>query len=240
MREEWDRFVGWLNSDDQSANEIRYIVIMGDLIEGIGVYPNQEKELEIKDVYKQYEKLAQMLKEVPDDISIITIPGNHDIVRNPEPQPCLPEDIQKLFPPNVIFYGNPAFMDIEGLKLLLYHGRSINDLSDLLPQVDTDYPITAMKEMLERRHLVPVYGKKTPIAPEKEDHLIIEELPDIFVTGHIHRTQVEDYSGIVLMNSSTWQSQTEYQKMRDIQPDPAKVIIFEPQTRQVTVQSFES
>ncbi len=238
LKDEWERFTEWINSNDEKAKDIRYVIISGDLIDGIGIYPNQEEELEIVDIYEQYKEFARMMRKLPDDMVIITIPGNHDIVRNPEPQPCLPEDIRKMFPDNVLFYGNPVFLDIEGLKILLYHGRSINDLSDKLNDVDTDYPVTAMKEMMKRRHLVPVYGEKTPIAPEEEDLLVIDELPDIFVTGHIHRTQVEDYHGTIMINSSTWQDQTEYQKMRDIQPDPAKVVVFDPRLNQVIVKEF--
>jgi len=238
LKKEWDRFAKWLNSDSEKAKDIRYIIVSGDLIDGIGIYPNQEDELEIVDIFEQYEEFARMIKKLPKDIVIITIPGNHDIVRNPEPQPCLPDEVREMFPENVKFYGNPAFIDINGLKILMYHGRSINDLSDKLNHVDTDHPVTAMKEMMERRHLVPVYGEKTPIAPEMEDLLVIDELPDVFVTGHIHKTQIEDYHGTIMINSSTWQDQTEYQKMRDIKPDPAKVIVLDPASNQITVKQF--
>ncbi|MFO8108959.1 MAG: metallophosphoesterase, partial [Thermoplasmata archaeon] len=184
LKENWERFLLWMESDDGAAAEINYLIIVGDLIDGIGIYPNQEAELEIKDIYEQYRILGNMLKRIPERVKIIAIPGNHDIVRNMEPQPSLPKDVQTLFPDNVMFFGNPSLISIGDLEILLYHGGSINDLSDLLPSVNTDYPCSAMKEMLERRHLVPVYGKKTPIAPEEEDMLVIRNVPDIFVTGH--------------------------------------------------------
>ncbi|MBS3817744.1 MAG: DNA-directed DNA polymerase II small subunit [Candidatus Thermoplasmatota archaeon] len=238
LREEWDEFISWINSDSGAAAEIEYLVLPGDLVDGIGIFPNQEEELDIIDIYKQYQKFADLIEEIPSDITVITIPGNHDIVRNAEPQPCLPEEIQDMFPDNVLFFGNPALMEIQGLQLLLYHGTSINDLSDILPQVTSEKPITAMKEMLDRRHLVPVYGESTPIAPEEKDHLVIEDIPDIFVTGHIHRTEVSDHHGIVMVNASTWQGQTNYQEMRDIQPDPAKVIVLDPGTNNVSIRDF--
>ena len=240
LKDEWNRFTDWINSDDEVAQEIRYLVITGDLIDGIGIFPNQEKELDIIDIYDQYRELGRMLSEIPEDIVVITIPGNHDIVRNSEPQPKLPEKVQEMFPDNVVFYGNPCLLEIQGLKTLLYHGSSINDLSDLLPEVSNHRPITAMKEMMKRRHLVPVYGKKTSIAPEDKDYLLIDDIPDVFVTGHIHRTEVEDYHGTIMINSSTWQDQTEYQKMRDIEPDPAKVVVLDPSMNQVSIQDFSS
>lgn len=238
LRDKWDDLVSWINSDDELAEEIKYLLVPGDLIDGIGIFPNQEEELDIIDMNEQYRKSAELLSQIRDDIQIITIPGNHDIVRNAEPQPCLPEDIQELFPSNVHFYGNPSMIELEGLDILMYHGTSINNLSDILPDVTSDKPTTAQKEMLERRHLVPVYGEKSAIAPEEKDYLAIDEVPDIFVTGHIHRTDVEDYHGIVMINSSAWQAQTEYQKMRDIQPDPAKVVVLEPQTKKARIKDF--
>ncbi len=238
LKDEWDEFTSWINSDDEEARSIKYLIVPGDLIDGIGIFPGQEKELDIIDVYEQYKKLADMIKDLPKDITVITIPGNHDMVRNAEPQPCIPEEVQELFPNNVLFFGNPALLDLEGLKILLYHGSSINELSDMLPQVSNENPVSAMKEMLKRRHLVPVYGKKTPIAPEEEDYLVIDEVPDIFVTGHIHRTEVDNYHGISMLNASTWQAQTEYQKTRDIQPDPAKVIVLDPNSNKVSIHDF--
>ncbi len=237
LKERWDDFTSWINSAKEAEN-IRYLIIPGDLIDGIGIFPNQEKELEIIDINDQYREAAKMFEAIRDDLTIITIPGNHDIVRNAEPQPRLPPEIREMFPENVLFFGNPSLIDLEGVKILMYHGTSINDLSDMLPQVTQEDPITAQREMLKRRHLVPVYGKKTSIAPEEEDHLAIDELPDIFVTGHIHRTAVEDYHGIILVNASSWQRQTEYQKMRDIQPDPAKVIVLDPKTNKVSIREF--
>ncbi len=238
LRDEWDNFISWINSDDESAKKIKYLIVPGDLVDGIGIFPNQEEELDIIDINEQYRKAAELLGQIRSDIEIITTPGNHDIVRNAEPQPSLPEDIQKLFPKNVHFYGNPAMINLEGLDVLIYHGTSINNLSDVLPNVNSKKPTTAQKEMLERRHLVPVYGKKSAIAPEEKDYLAIDEVPDVFVTGHIHRTDVSDYHGVVMINSSAWQAQTEYQKMRDIQPDPAKVVVFEPQSKKARIRDF--
>ena len=47
-----------------------------------------------------------------------------------------------------------------------------------------------MKHLLRARHLSPIYGSQTPIAPEMEDLLVIEDVPDIFHVGHVHRAQL--------------------------------------------------
>ena len=65
----------WLDDD------INYLVIAGDVVDGIGIFPGQDKELAISDIYEQYEKAAQYLNAVPKHIKIIISPGNHDAVR---------------------------------------------------------------------------------------------------------------------------------------------------------------
>ncbi|MEW6070392.1 MAG: DNA polymerase II small subunit, partial [Candidatus Thermoplasmatota archaeon] len=58
------------------------------------------------------------------------------------------------------------------------------------------------------------------------------------VTGHVHRAQVELYKNIILINSSTWQSQTEYQAMQGFVPEPAKVAFVNLSTLEHTIVDF--
>ena len=91
----------------------------------------------------------------------------------------------KDFGDNLTFTANPVLLDLAGVKVLCYHGKSLDDLVSLR-DLSYDNPIGMMKELLNRRHLAPIYGAKTPLAPEKQDHLLIRDVPDIFVTGHVH------------------------------------------------------
>jgi DNA polymerase II small subunit len=85
---------------------------------------------------------------------------------------------------------------------------------------------------------VPIYGGRTPIAPEHKDYLVIDKIPDIFVTGHGHSTGMSSYHGITLINASAWQSQTNYQKMHNFIPDPAKATIFNLKTGRADIMDF--
>jgi len=238
LEDKWSRMREWLQDGDDLARSIRYLVVSGDVVDGIGVYPNQDDELAVDDIYGQYEALARHLADLPDHMSVVMIPGNHDAVRPAEPQPALPVSVQKLFDSNVIFAGNPSALEIGGVRVLAYHGRSMDDLVSNLPGTSYQRPMDLMKAMLRMRHLAPIYGGKTPIAPEAEDHLIIQEVPDIFVTGHVHSVGVDRYRGVVLVNASTWQAQTPYQKMRNIEPMPARLPIVDLATGQAIVRSF--
>lgn len=242
LKEEFDNFLGWLKGNNgrkrNVAKKMGYLVMPGDTVDGIGVYPEQEAELAIDDIYGQYEELACLLKQVPEHIKVIMLPGNHDAVRPAEPQPTFPEEIRQLFSQNVIFVGNPCYFSLHGVEILAYHGRSMDDFIKALPSLDYSKAIKIMIEMLKKRHLAPIYGGRTPIAPEHKDYLVIDKIPDIFVTGHGHSTGIEKYRGVTLINASAWQSQTNYQKMHNFIPDPAKVPIFNLCTGEASIVDF--
>ncbi len=232
LQKEWDWFTSWLNGElgegkvGEIAERIRYVVIAGDVVDGVGVYPEQEKDLEIRDIYGQYEFAAEQLEKIPKDIKIILSVGNHDAIRQAEPQPALPKEYRDLFPNNVIHVGNPAYIDLDGLNVLIYHGRSLDDIITKLPGLDYSRPHEALAELLKRRHLCPKYGEKVPIAPEREDWLVIDEIPDVLHCGHIHTYGVGVYRGVYLVTSSTWQSQTEFQRKVNLNPMPGIVAVY--------------
>lgn len=238
LEDRWSKVSAWLGSSDETARSIRYLVVSGDVVDGIGVYPRQDEELAIDDIYGQYEALARLTAALPDRLGVILLPGNHDAVRPAEPQPTFPGSIQKLFDSNVVFAGNPSLLSLEGVRVLAYHGRSMDDLVSAIPGLSYHRPLDAMRAMLRMRHLAPIYGGKTPIAPEAEDHLIIAEVPDIFVTGHVHSAGVDQYRGVVMVNASTWQAQTPYQKMRNIDPMPARLPIVDLGTGAAAIREF--
>jgi DNA polymerase II small subunit len=225
MRDAWDRFISWISCEEEDptglASGVRYLVIAGDLVDGIGVYPGQEADLAVKDIYEQYSIAAELLREVPSSINMIISPGNHDIVRQAEPQPALPDEIKRLFDPSVTFVGNPASVSLGGITSLVYHGRSIDDLVLKIPGLSYKEPEKAMVEMLRRRHLSPIYGNRVSIAPEVEDHYVIQRIPSILHCGHVHIVGVTRYKGVLAINSGTWQSQTDFQKKMNIFPTPA-------------------
>ena len=71
------------------------------------------------------------------------------------------------------------------------------------------------------------------------DPLVIEKIPDFFVSGHIHRATVSNYRNVTLLNCSCWMSQTDYQEKRGLVPQPARAIYVDLQTRKTKILSFE-
>jgi len=221
LEDAWFEFTGWLGDD------VNYLVVAGDVVDGIGVFPNQDKELAIMDIYEQYEKAAEYLDAVPGHIKIIISPGNHDAVRQAEPQPRYPERITRLFKKDITFVGNPALVDIGGAKVLIYHGRSMDDIIANVPGLSYSDPTKPMIEMLKLRHLSPIYGGRVSIAPEKKDHFVIDLIPDILHCGHVHTVGVSRYKDVLTINSGTWQSQTEFQKRMNLKPMPAQATVVD-------------
>jgi DNA polymerase II small subunit len=233
MENEWGRFVDWL---DQC--EAQYLLIAGDLVDGIGVYPNQDAELVIKDIYEQYTVLGEMLSALPRQLRIVLSPGNHDIVRGIEPQPTIPETFRKSFPDNCIWVENPSLLSLQGVRVLMYHGRSIDDMIGLIPDASYAHPQQMMEEMLRRRHLALTYGKRVPLAAERVDRLIIDPVPEVLHTGHIHTSGITTYRGVLGINAGAWQSQTVFQRQMNIHPTPGRAVILDLQTLEPEVLDF--
>ena len=234
LEDAFQRFIDWINceyGDEEQrrvAEDIKYLIIGGDIVDGIGVYPNQEKELAIKDITEQYNEAARFLGNIRSDIKIIIAPGNHDASRVAEPQPAVPEEYAKALYEldNVEFISNPGIVSLDGINVLIYHGRSFDDLVMAVKQFSHERNDLLMEELLQKRHLAPIYGERTPLASELEDYLVIDEVPDVFHTGHVHINTYRKFKGIHLINSGTFQTQTEFQKIYNIEPTPAEVPIL--------------
>ena len=234
LEDAFQKFIDWLNceygTEEQRkiAEDIKYLIIAGDIVDGIGVYPNQDKELSIKDIRLQYDEAARFLGNIRSDIKIIITPGNHDASRLAEPQPAVPEEYAKSLYQidNVEFVSNPAVVSLDGIKVLIYHGESFNELPMAIKGLSYEKNEDMMVELMRKRHLAPIYGERTPLASELEDYLVIEHVPDIFHTGHIHINSYKKYKGIHMINSGTFQTQTDYQKIKNIEPTPAQVPVI--------------
>ncbi len=224
-------FIRWLNGGldyrKDLAGKIKYIILGGDLADGIGVYPNQDKDLAVLDIYKQYALLFDFIKQIPEYIHVFLMPGNHDAVQLQEPQPPLPDEFIKDFKEsNVHIISNPSMININGVKVLSYHGASLDSVIKNIPGCSYANPETAMIEVLKRRHLSPIYGGNA-VVPAKSDALVIKEVPDILHMGHIHKNAIAEYHGVLIINSGTWQARTAYQIAQGHMPTPSILPVYE-------------
>lgn len=246
QREVFNRFILWLNGKygnekmRKVAGHIKYVLIAGDIVDGIGVYPNQIRELAVKEVYEQYKLAGNFIEQIPDYIEVVIIPGNHDATRKALPQPAISNEFLEPLQESrkIRSLGNPCFLSIHNVEILLHHGRSLEDVMSTVPGMGHDHPEKAMTLLLQSRHLAPVYGGKTPLSPESRDCLVIEHTPDIFHSGHIHTLKYSNYRGVLVVNSGCWQGQTDYMRRHGFFPTPGKVPVVNLQTLEVATIPF--
>lgn len=238
IKEVLDNFIKFINAKtgneklDSIARKVGYISIIGDNVDGVGVYPNQDQELLYKSIEKQYEEFENIIKMIPESINIVFIPGNHDLPRLAEPQPPLPTNLFKEIYKykNVFITSNPSYVEIHGkFKLLLYHGYSFDWFVSEIPYIREnggyERPEVIMKVQLLLRHLSPMHGSTPYIPYFDEDPLVIDDVPDFMHTGHIHTATYSSYKGVDLINSSTFQDTTPYQIEMGHKPIPGIVYL---------------
>ncbi|MDP2925638.1 MAG: metallophosphoesterase [Nanoarchaeota archaeon] len=256
LEQNFNKFISWVNGincdseQKEMIKKIKYIFIVGDNIDGIGVYPGQEKYLSIKDIKEQYNVLANYLKKIPRNISIIMCAGQHDGVRVAEPQPPIGDDFgEALYElPNLYLVSNPSVVEIEGkngkvgIKVLMYHGASmhalINEIEELRLINAHHSPARVVKHFLLRRHLAPIHGNMVYIPHPDDDPMIIRESPDIIATGDLHKPDIDKYNGTLIICSSCWQSITPFEEKVGNKPDPCKVPILNLKTGAIRILDF--
>jgi len=258
VEKDFEKFIGWLNleyGDDEQkelSKKVKYLIIAGDLVDGVGVYPGQDKELVIKDIVEQYDKCAEYLDRIRKDIKIILCGGNHDALRLAEPQPVLNRDfagaLYKLS--NVHMVTNPALVNIhknknfQGFDVLMYHGSCfdyyVNNVEHIRNGGGYDRADLLMEFFLKKRHLAPTHSSTLYMPDVDKDPLIIDTIPDFFVTGHTHHdVLIKNFKNITLIGAGSWQKMTSYQeKLGHTNIIPSKVSVVSLKTRQIKIMDF--
>jgi len=243
LEKEFIKFIDWINGTDgdtEIVKNIKYLIIAGDLVDGIGVYPSQYEELAIQDIFKQYELFEEYILQIPKDIEIFIIPGNHDAVRLSDPQPPIPEMLlprlskQK----NIHLLGSPAWVDIEGYKTLIYHGAALHGIYSTIKDIPMSKPDLAIKEILKRRDLMPQFGSKQTFIPMEKNLLTINEVPNIYIGGDVHHHAYGIYKECHIINTSCWQSITKYQIEQGHMPTYSKIMLFNLKTQKMIQKDF--
>lgn len=256
LADEFDRLVGWINGEvgtpeqKDIAKRIKYLFVVGDIVDGVGIYPEQDKELTIKDIYEQYNEAARQFSRMRPDLQLIMCGGNHDAMRLAEPQPLLDKRYAKALYelPNITMVNNPAVVNIHssqnfpGFDVLMYHGYSydyyVANVDELRNSGGYDRADLIMKFLLQKRHLSPSHGSTLYLPDTQTDPLVIDMVPDIFVSGHIHKANTGQYRNISTISSSCWQAKTIFQERVGHKPEPARVPVVDLKTRQIKMMRF--
>ncbi|MEK6940823.1 MAG: hypothetical protein AABW49_02895 [Nanoarchaeota archaeon] len=256
LKEDFLRMVEWINGNTGNnqqksiSKRLKYIFIIGDVVDGVGIYPDQDKELEIKDITQQYSLAAEYLDKIRKDINIILCPGQHDAVRISEPQPSLNNEYTKSLNKisNLKLVSNPALINIHasedfpGFDVLIYHGASYhyynNNIDSLRQSGAQNNPTLVIKYLLKRRHLAPTHGSSLYSPQTEKDAMVIEKIPDIFASGDSHRCETAMYNNISIIGSSCFQAKTAFQEKVGNNPNPSRLPIINLKTREIKILNF--
>jgi len=256
--EKFNNFIQWTQGEFGTpeqravASKLKYMFICGDIVDGVGIYPSQEKELSIPDIREQYKECARLLSQVPKHITMIICPGNHDVGRISEPQPkFLKEYASPMYDiPNAILVCNPCLVNIHasdnfpGFDVLMYHGYSFDDYSECVPSIKhsgthiSDRAALVMRFLLQRRHLAPQHSSTLYIPDPRYDPLVIERVPDLFFAGHIHKAGTLNHRSCTLIAGSCFQAKTDFQEKVGHDPEPGVVPCINLKTRNVAFMRF--
>ena len=245
--DEFNDFIDWINGiniteeDKNIISKIKYVIVAGDLVDGIGIYPKQYDELSITDIFEQYRVFEELILKIPETIEVFLIPGNHDAVRVSDPQPAIPE---KYLPncykrKNIHMLGSPSWIELEGLLFLMYHGVSLHGIFGKIKDLKMDKPDLAQKELIIRRDLMPQFGEKQTFIPIEKNFLVIKEVPSVFICGHIHHHSYSKYKHCHLISTSCWQSITAFQMEMGHTPTVSKAILFNLKDQKICIKDFE-
>ncbi len=245
--DEFTSFIEWLNAfnvsdeDKKIIEKIKYVIVAGDLVDGIGIYPKQYDELAITDIFEQYRAFEEYILKIPEEIEVFLMPGNHDAVRVSDPQPSIPEKfLPRLYSKkNIHIMGSPSWIELEGVMFLIYHGVSLHGIFGKIKDLKMDHPDLAQKELLKRRDLMPQFGEKQTFIPIEKNFLTIKEIPDVFICGHIHHHAYSKYKNCHLISTSCWQSITSFQMEMGHTPTVSKAILFNLKNQKLCIKDFE-
>lgn len=90
-----------------------------------------------------------------------------------------------------------CWVEVEGLKLLLMHGQHLE------PYLKRGKVSQILLNLLRSRHLHPLHVGSS-------DPYLLEEVPDVLVTGHVHEATLTNYKGITLLSLGSALTQTKY------------------------------
>ncbi len=207
----FEKMVRWMNGDYgelEVVSRIAYLVLNGDLIENPLA---RDGHLNERGVEACYDELAGYLSKVRRNVKIVVIPGETDATRTALPQPAIIRRYaKKLYEmENVLMLGNPSLVRMHGVTVLLYHGQSLDEVFSQLQSASKTRPSVGIRALLRARHVAPSYGGLTSIAPEREDLLIIDPVPDIMHCGHLGFPDEDVYRGTLMLSTPSWTGKSE-------------------------------
>lgn len=176
-------FVSDLHMDSEHFNTKQYekIVSWAKGIEEAGGHDKIYVFI-LGDVSKKKENIEEFFEALPESSLKIFLRSKTDAVVGDR------ED--------VLSFGVPTMLEVEGIRFLLCAGDNITKYKDFW-KGGTE----VMMNLLKRRDLQPPLIPREPITPSKDS--LIEQTPDIFASGGFHIPDARNYKGVTIISTGS-------------------------------------
>jgi DNA polymerase II small subunit len=222
-----DKFENFIKYVNDTAS-IKYLVVAGDICEGVAVYSEQNGSLSLAHgtMDEQVLSMNAIFSKFRKDLNIILSPGNHDSgVGLAEPQPN-PYSNVKFNHPHITCVTNPAFLQIEGLDYLVYHGRALSAYIRDIELFTTENTVDICEYLVKVGHIASMLDVMNVARITNMDYMHIESRPHIFHVGHTHIANVKHSKGTTYVNGGTFQDITPYQQSMGIAPTVGTAVLI--------------
>lgn len=98
---------------------------------------------------------------------------------------------------NALSVTDPVLVGIDGMVFLLTHGRLLTKYSEIWKNSP---PEAVMLNLLKKRHMNPVFDRSEIC----DEDLILDTVPDIFVSGHLHKPGLANYKGTTIISNGSF------------------------------------
>jgi DNA polymerase II small subunit len=68
--------------------------------------------------------------------------------------------------------------------------------------------------------------------------MVVDPVPDVMHSGHVHTFGELNYRGTLLVNSGTWQAQTSFQSNMGLEPTPSIIPVIDLSTLKAVRRNF--
>lgn len=206
-RELFLEILNWLAEPEEKIKDrLCCVFFLGDII----------SSSEGRSIRSLYSEFFNYLRILPPSLHKVVIPGEDDATRLALPQPAISSYylVGSGNIANLHLIGNPSYVSINGVKFLCYHGQGLDDIASQISFSTSVEPARLGRVLLKHRHLAPIYGGSTPIAPEKEDLLVVSDVPDVFLIGHVHYPSEDFYKNVLIITTSSLTTDTRIERGR--------------------------
>uniref|UniRef100_A0AC35TI65 DNA polymerase II subunit 2 n=1 Tax=Rhabditophanes sp. KR3021 TaxID=114890 RepID=A0AC35TI65_9BILA len=176
----------------------------------------------LKEYEEGFKKLAHILSTFPQysETTFIMVPGNLDLPSSIM-YPKLPiiKKMQKYFEKqkNVIFTSNPTILTYKSQRILVSRNNEIIEKmchdAFHIPKDISKITAEFAETIVQMRHIQPLPTHIAPVYPNYDEHMSLEQLPDLIVLGDKFKHYEAKVQDCIIANPGSFHAGTKFEFM---------------------------